>query len=129
MKKVFAVLSFVIITIAVFAYAAGEVKTELRPSQKAMQARAGWMKAISENLAAKKYDAVASNAEALSSQTRKAAEIQPTPLGKDLTLAISSLAGKIPAAAALKDDNAVKTKLEEIKGKCSECHVKIRDRK
>lgn len=57
--------------IASVVYASEPAKPELRPAQKAMQARAGWMKTMGENTAAKKFDDVAKDAEALSAQTKK----------------------------------------------------------
>jgi cytochrome c556 len=54
---------------------------------------------------------------------------RPTPLGKELTLAISSFAKDISVAAAKKDGDTIKVKLGEIKGRCGECHAKIRDKK
>ena len=94
-----------------------------------MQARAAWMGAMTENLAAKKFEAVAKDATELAAQTKKGGESNPNPLGKELTLAIASLAGDVSAAAAKQDGDTVKAKLGEIKGKCGECHTKIRDKK
>ncbi|MFH1080566.1 MAG: hypothetical protein V1766_09970 [Pseudomonadota bacterium] len=129
MKKIFALLSVAIFATAVFAFAANDTKPELRPSQKLMQARAAWLTAMNENLGAKKFDTVARDAEELAAQTRKVGENLPNPLGKELTLAISSLAKDISAAAAKQDSDIIKVKMGEIKGKCNECHVKIRDKK
>lgn len=129
MKKIIALLSVAIFATAVFAFAAGDAKPELRPAQKVMQARVAWLGAINDNLGSKNYDAVSKNAEDLAAQTKKGGESIQNPLGKELTLAISSLAKDLSAAAAKKDDAAVKAKLGEIKGKCGECHVKIRDKK
>jgi cytochrome c556 len=129
MKKIIAVLSVAIFATAVFAFAAGDTQPELRPAQKLMQARAAWLTAMNENLGAKKFDAVAKDADALASQTKKVGENHPNPLGKELTLAISSLAKDTSSAAVKKDGAIVKAKLGEIKGKCGECHAKIRDKK
>ena len=128
MKKMIALLSVVIFATAVFAYAATDAKTELRPAQKLMQSRAAWLTAMNENLDVKKFDAVAKDADELAAQTRKVGENHPNPLGKVLTQAISSLARDVSAAAARKDSDTVKAKLGEIKGKCNECHAKIRDK-
>ena len=129
MKKIFAMLSVLVITAAVFAYAANDVKPELRPAQKLMQARAAWLSEISKNLGNNNYEAISKDANELSAQTRKVGNNHPNPLGKELTLAISSLAMDVSSAAAKKDAATIKTKLEEIKDKCSECHAKIRDKK
>jgi hypothetical protein len=129
MKKIFAMLFIAVFGISVFAFAAEKAQPELRPAQKLMQARAAWMTAMSENLATKKYEAVAKDASELAAQTKKVGENHPNPLGKELTLAVSSLAGDISAAAAKKDGDTVKAKLGDIKGKCGECHAKIRDKK
>jgi hypothetical protein len=129
MKKIFAVMSVVIFAIAVFACATKDIKTELRPAQKLMQARVAWLTAINENLGAKKFDAVTRDAEELAAQTGKIGANHPNPLGKELTLAISSLAKDLSVAAAKQDGDTIKVKLGEIKSKCAECHTKIRDKK
>jgi cytochrome c556 len=129
MKKIIALLSVAIFAIAIFAFAADDAKQELRPAQKLMQARVAWMSAMSENLGAKKFEAVTKDADALAAQTEKVGEKLANPLGKELTLAISSLAKEISIAAAAKDGDKIKVKLGEIKGKCGECHAKIRDKK
>jgi cytochrome c556 len=129
MKKIVALLSVAIFAAAFFAFAADNVKPELRPAQKLMQARVAWLTAINKNLGAKEFEAVAKDADELAAQTKKVGENIPNPLGKELTLAISSLAMDISAAAANQDGETVKAKLGEIKGKCAECHAKIRDKK
>jgi hypothetical protein len=129
MKKSIVLLTVAIFTAAVFAYAAGESKPELRPTQKLMQARAAWMTAMNENLGAKKFAAIVKDADDLAAQTKKVGEGHPNPLGKELTLAVSSLAKEASAAAAKKDGDTVKAKLGAIKEKCGECHAKIRDKK
>jgi cytochrome c556 len=129
MKKIIALLTVAIFATAVFAFAADEAKPELRPAQKIMQARAGWLTAISENLGANKFEAVTKDAGELAAQTKNVGENHPNPLGKELNLAISSLAKEISVAAAKKDGDTIKVKLGEIKGKCGECHAKIRDKK
>jgi cytochrome c556 len=131
MKKIITLL--IAVAVAAVAYASEPAKPaaqpELRPTQKAMQARAGWMKAINENLAAKKFEDVARDAEALSAQTKKIGDAHPNPLAKELTLKVSGLAKAAADAAGKKDEAAVKGKLGEIKATCSECHAKIRDKK
>ncbi|RPJ13200.1 MAG: hypothetical protein EHM30_11985 [Desulfobacteraceae bacterium] len=129
MKKIISLLSVAIFTIAIFAFAAEDTKPELRPAQKLMQARAAWLTAMNENLGANKFEAITKDADELAAQTNKVGENIPNPLGKELTLAISSLAKDISVAAAKKNGETVKVKLGEIKGKCGECHAKIRDKK
>jgi cytochrome c556 len=129
MKKIIALLSVAIFATAVFAFAAGDAKPELRPAQKIMQARVAWLAAMNKNLGAKKFEAVTKDANELAAQTKKVGENLPNPLGKELTLAISSFAKEISVAAAKKDGDKIKVKLGEIKGKCGECHAKIRDKK
>jgi cytochrome c556 len=129
MKKIIALLSVSIFAIAIFAFAAEDTKPELRPAQKIMQARVAWLTAINENLGAKKFEAVTKDADELAAQTKKVGENIPNPIGKELTLAISSFAKDVSAAAAKQDVDTIKIKLGEIKGKCGECHAKIRDKK
>ena len=129
MKKIIALLSVSIFAIAIFAFAAEDTKPELRPAQKIMQARVAWLTAINENLGAKKFEAITKDADELAAQTRKVGENLLNPLGKELTLAISSFAKDVSAAAAKQDGDTIKIKLGEIKGKCGECHTKIRDKK
>lgn len=129
MKKIIILLSFTFFAAAFLVFAADDAKTELRPSQKLMQARKAWIASMSENLGANKFDAVAKDAGELAAQTKKTGENNPNPLGKELTLAISSLAKDISVAAAKQDGNTVKARLGEIKEKCGECHTKIRDKK
>ena len=102
---------------------------ELRPSQKIMQARAGWMKAMGENLAAQNFDGVKNDATAMAGQTKGAAEKQTDPLAKDLTLKLSTLATTLASAAEKKDAATATATLGQIKATCAECHTKIRDKK
>jgi cytochrome c556 len=129
MKKIIALISVVFFAIAILAFAAEDTKQELRPAQKVMQARAAWLTSINKNLSTNNFEAVATDANELSAQTKKVGENLTNPLGKELTLAISSFAKDVSAAAAQQDAETIKTKLGEIKGKCNECHVKIRDKK
>jgi hypothetical protein len=103
--------------------------TVLRPTQKVMQARAGWLKAMTENLDAMKFKEVKKDAKALASQTAAAGKKLPDPLAKELTLKVSTLATAVADAAGKKDGNTAKTKLAEVKATCGECHAKIRDKK
>jgi hypothetical protein len=129
MKKVMTLLSVVFFAVSGLVFAAEQAQTDLRPSQVVMQARAAWQAAMNKNLAAKNFEAVAKDADALAAQTQKIGEGIPNPLGKELTLAISTLAKDISAAAAKKDGDTVKAKLAGIQDKCGECHAKIRDKK
>ncbi len=129
MRKTIAALSVVFFAIALFAFAADDAKQELRPSQKIMQARQAWLTAMTENLGANKFEAVAKDAGELAAQTKKVGDNLPNPLAKELTLAISFLAKDISAAANKEDGKTINVKLEDIKGKCGECHAKIRDKK
>lgn len=104
-------------------------KPELRPLQKIMQARAAWLQAMNENLAAKKFTAVVQDAEALSAQAKKVGDAAPNPLAKELHLAVANLAKATAEAAKANDEVAVKAKLGDIKATCAECHAKIRDKK
>ncbi|MCK9196294.1 MAG: hypothetical protein M0P16_04855 [Syntrophales bacterium] len=129
MKKIIALLTVAIFATAILAFAAEGTKQELRPAQKIMQARVAWLTAMNKNLGAKYFAAVAKDADDLAAQTKKVGENIQNPLGKELTLAISSLAKDISTASAKQDGDTVKVKLGEINGKCSECHAKIRDKK
>ncbi|RPH50227.1 MAG: hypothetical protein EHM85_11205 [Desulfobacteraceae bacterium] len=129
MKKTVAFLSCVIFAAVFPAFAADDAKTELRPAQKLMQARKAWIASINGNLGAKKFDAVAKDAEELAAQTKKTGENNPNLIGKELTLAISSLAKDISSAAAKQDGERITVKVSEIMEKCSACHTKIRDKK
>lgn len=101
---------------------------ELRPTQVIMQARAGWMKAMGESLAAGKLADVARDARDLSAQTERiAANLQGE--RKELTQKVSALAKTAGESAAMGDAAAVKVKLGEIKGTCANCHEKYRDKK
>jgi cytochrome c556 len=129
MKKIILLLTVAVFAIAALAFAVEDKKPELRPAQKVMQARAGWLKAINKNLGAGDFAAVAKDANELAAQTKKVGDSLPNPLAKDITLAISMLAQDASAAAAKKDADTVKAKMGAIKAKCDECHVKIRDKK
>ena len=129
MKKMFVFLAVAIFAITALAFAAEDVKQELRPSQKLMQARATALKAMNQNLGTSNFKALAKDAKKLSAETKKTGDKQANPLAKEITLAIALLAQETSAAAAKKDADTVKSKLGEIKGRCDECHVKIRDKK
>lgn len=129
MKKFFASIAAIMFAAVVIAFAAEDIKQDLRPAQKIMQARVALLAAVTKNLNEKQYDLVAKAADELAAETQKTGNKLPNPLAKDLTLAISIYASDISTAAVKKDDEAIKVKLEGIKGKCGECHAKIRDKK
>ena len=129
MKKIGLILSVTILAITVLAFAAEDKKTELRPAQKVMQARAAGLTAMNKNLGAGKFEAIAKDAADMAAETMKNGDKLSNPLAKEITLAISMYAKEASAAAAKRDAATVKAKLGEIKGKCGECHVKIRDKK
>lgn len=127
MKKIITLLA--VVAAASVVYASEPAAPELRPAQKVMQARAGWMKAMGENLVAKKFEDVAKDSEKLAVQTRKIGENHPNPTAKELTMKVSGLATGVAESAAKKDESGVKAKMGEIKATCAECHAKIRDKK
>jgi cytochrome c556 len=129
MKKIILFLCLAIFAITVVAFAAETVKQELRPAQKIMQARAASMKGMSKNLSDGNFAAIAKSADELAMETKTTGDKQGNPLAKDITLALSALAKDASAAATKKDAATVKVKLGAIKGKCDECHAKIRDKK
>lgn len=126
------VVALGLLTTAAFCGAQSEpqgAEKELRPSQKIMQARAGWMKAMNSNLAAANFIEVQKDAKALAAQATTVGDKQPEGLGKELTLKLAALATGTADAADKKDEVAVKGKLAEIQAVCGECHAKIRDKK
>lgn len=129
MKKIVALLVATILSMASLAFSETASAPELRPLQKIMRERAGWMKTMNENLVAKKFDMITKDADALAAQAKKVGEGAPNPLAKELHLAVSKLAGEVSTAAAKGDAEAVKNKLADVKAKCAECHAKIRDKK
>jgi cytochrome c556 len=133
MKKMTVALTVGIFAIAVFAFAADKTKPGSHGSHdhaihELMLARQAWLGTMSKNLNAKKFDAVAKDADALAAQTEKVGETHPNPLGKEITLAISTLAKEISTAAAAHNGDTVNVKLGEIKARCDECHAKFRDK-
>jgi len=128
MKNIIALLSVAILATALLALAADDAKPVLRPTQKLMQARKSWLASMNANLKTKQFEAVVKDADDLSAQTKQVADSQTNPLGKELDMAISSLAKEISVAAVNQDSDTVKAKLGTIREKCSECHTKIRDR-
>jgi len=121
MKKSVLFLSLATVGIATLATA----QSELRPLQKAMQARAAWMKAMNQNLAASHLAEVGKAAAELSTQTAKVAGGAEGER-KLLTQKISDLAKEISEAADKGDEAIVKAKLGDIKATCTDCHDKFR---
>jgi len=103
-------------------------ESELRPTQKIMQARAGWMKAMNTNLSAMHYEEVKKDALALSAQATSVTEKQPEGLAKELTTKLATLSTAAAEAAGNQKGEVVKTKLAEMQATCAECHAKIRDK-
>jgi len=131
MKKSIILVSLLVLVlgVTVISFAADENKPDLRPTQKIMQARLAWLTAMNKNLDGNRLDLIRKDAKDLEEQTRKVSEGLPNPLAKELTLAISTLAKDLSLAAEGNDSATIKRKLGEIKGKCDECHAKIRDKK
>jgi hypothetical protein len=129
MKKGIIFMALAVFAGSVLVFAVENAKSDLRPAQKIMQARLGWMNAMKENLGAKKFAAIVMDADQLADQTAKVGGTLPNPQAKEITLAIAALSKDLSAAAAKQDGEAVKAKLGAIKAKCDECHAKIRDKK
>jgi cytochrome c556 len=129
MKKIIVLLTVSVFAIAVFAFAAEDTNPGHQSTHKLMEARQAWLTTMSKNLDAKKFEAVAKDADALAAQSQQVGENHPNPLGKEITLAISTLAKDLSAAAASQNGETVKVKLGEIKARCGECHAKFRDKK
>lgn len=131
-KTVYSLLAIGLFCVVCFAgvqrsQAASE--TELRPLQKAMQARAAWVKSITANLDTMKYAEVKNDATDLASQASTMGEKIPNPLAKELTMKLSTQAAALADAVGKKDGATAKIKLAEVKATCGECHAKIRDKK
>jgi hypothetical protein len=129
MKKILAILFVAILSITIAAFAADDKKPELRPTQKLMQGRAAALTAMNKNLGAGDFAAIVKDAKALAAESKMTGEKLANPLAKEITLALSAFAGEAAVAAAKRDTGAVKVKLDAIKGRCGECHAKIRDKK
>lgn len=128
MKKFMVLLSIAIFMSAVLTYAADDKKPELRPAQKIMQDRAAALTAMNKNLEAKNFKAIAKDADAMAAEGIKTAKKLDNPLARQITLDSAALAKDTSKAAAKGDAQTIKIKLGEIKAKCGECHVKIRDK-
>ncbi len=102
-------------------------QAELRPLQKLMQARAGWMKAMSQNLASKNLAEVTKDAEELSKQAAKVADGVEGER-KVFNQKVSDLAKAVGEAAAGGDEVVIKARLGELKATCADCHAKFRDK-
>ncbi|MCX6546894.1 MAG: hypothetical protein WCO20_09090 [Holophagaceae bacterium] len=123
MRKIPLLLTLTTLCVASLAVA----QAELRPIQKVMQARAAWMKAMNQNLAAKDLTAVAKDAGELSAQ---AAKIAGGAEGERRVLhqQVADLAKGVAEAATKGDEVLTKAKLGEIKATCADCHAKFRDK-
>lgn len=128
MKKFIVLLCIAIFISPVLAYAADDKKPELRPAQKIMQARAVSLTAMNKNLEAKNFKAIMKDADKMAAEASKTAKKLNNPLAKQITMDSAALAKDTSKAAAKGDAQTVKTKLGEIKAKCGECHIKIRDK-
>lgn len=98
------------------------------PIQKAMLARAAWLKAMTADLKTMRYKEVANDATALAGQTGKIATNLSNPEAKELTMKVSTLATALAGAAGKKDGKTAEVKLEAIKATCGQCHAKFRDK-
>ena len=127
MNKVASLSLLSLLGAASLALAQTAVQPELRPIQKVMQARAGWMKAMNQNLAARNFADVARDAGELSAQAAKVAGASEGER-KEFHLMVSDLAKATFEAAGKSDEGTVKTRLGEIKATCTDCHAKFRDK-
>jgi len=121
MKKCALFLSLATLGLATLATA----QSELRPIQKAMQARAAWLKAMHQNLAGSHLAEVGKDAAELSAQTAKVAGGTEGER-KRLTQKISDLAKEVAEAADKGNEAIVKAKLGDIKATCTDCHDQFR---
>ena len=128
MKKFIVFLSIAIFISVALAYAAEDKKQELSPVQKIMQARVAWLTAMNKNLEAKNFKAIIKDADEMAAEGIKTAGKLDNPLAKQITMDSAALAKDVSKAAAKGDADTIKSKLGEIKAKCGECHVKIRDK-
>ncbi len=129
MKKFIVFLSIAIFISIALADAAEDKKQELSPVQKIMQARVAWLTAMNKNLEAKNFKAIMKDADEMAAEGITTAGKLDNPLAKQITMDAAALAKDVSKAAAKGDADTIKTKLGEIKAKCGECHVKIRDKK
>ena len=129
MKNIIVFLSIAIFISVALAYAAEDKKQELSPAQKIMQARVVWLTAMNKNLEAKNFKAIMKDADEMAAEGITTAGKLDNPLAKQITMDSAALAKDVSKAAAKGDADTIKTKLGEIKAKCGECHVKIRDKK
>jgi len=125
MKKVVCLLSVAILGAGSLVLAQAPAQPELRPTQVIMRARAGWMKSMNENLAAKMLADVAKTADELSTQ---AGQVAAGAAGEPQVLhqRVADLAKEVSAAATQGDEVLIRTKLTAISATCTECHTKFR---
>ena len=128
MKNIIVFLSIAIFISVALAYAAEDKKQELSPAQKIMQARVVWLTAMNKNLEAKNFKAIMKDADEMAAEGITTAGKLDNPLAKQITMDSAALAKDVSKAAAKGDADTIKTKLGEIKAKCGECHVTIRDK-
>ncbi len=131
-KTVFSILLICLLCVAGFTWTQqSRAAEEMGPTpiQKAMKARAAWLKSMTVNLKAMKYEVVGKDATALASQTSMIAQKLTNPEAKELTMKVSTLATELAGAAAKMDGAGSTAKLSEIKATCGQCHAKFRDNK
>lgn len=125
MNRSAALIAAVFLGLATLAVSQTTPEPELRPSQKIMRARAAWMKAMTQNLADKKYAEVAKDAGELSAQAGTvAAGASGEP--KELHQRVSDLSASLALAAGKMDDAGAAARMADIKATCTECHTKYR---
>jgi cytochrome c556 len=129
MKTYTSLLAAVVLTIvAATAFAAEDVKPEVKPITKLMLARLGWVQSLTKNIAYSNYDGIAKDANELAAQTKKVCDAAPAAFNKEKNLAVSALAQSMAEAAVKKDGLTASVKLGEILGTCNSCHAKLRDK-
>jgi len=98
---------------------------ESLPIQQVMLERAGWLAAITENMATTNYDEVKRDAAALASQARAQGEKINDSLFKELTMKLATKAAALADAAGTQDAATARTQLAEVRATCGECHAKF----
>jgi len=131
MKKILPLLASGLLGLAALTLAQAAAQNppaEATPTQKAMQARMGWLKAMAKNLGANNLPEVAKDAGALAAQTAKAA-VGAEGERKEMSQKVSDLAAAASEAAGKGEAEALQARLGEIKAACAACHDKYRDKK
>jgi len=98
---------------------------ELRPIQKVMLKRAGWLAAITENMMNTNYEEVNRDATALASQARSMEAGINDPLFKKLTMQLATHAAALAGAAEMRDSATARDELALVKATCGECHARF----